>query len=111
MILLTFPADNNMTISCFLQEGDRIGLIRKSNGALHYYINGIDQGVAANRTPQIVWGVVDLYGMAVKVTITDPNEQSYHDNNDNISRRANNFMRQYREDVEEEGATSMGKGI
>jgi len=55
----------------YVQEGDRIGLIRKSSGALHYFINGIDQGVATTRTPQPVWGVVDLYGMAVQVTVID----------------------------------------
>jgi len=45
--------------------------VRKSSGALHYFINGIDQGVATARSPQPVWGVVDLYGMAVQVTIVD----------------------------------------
>jgi len=54
-----------------MQVGDRIGLVRKSSGALHYFINGIDQGVATTRTPQPVWGVVDLYGMAVQVTVID----------------------------------------
>ncbi|KAM4727460.1 LOW QUALITY PROTEIN: neuralized-like protein 4 [Rhinophrynus dorsalis] len=52
-----------------LQEGDHIGLTRKSSGALHFYINGMDQGVASCQTPTVVYGVVDLYGMAVKVTI------------------------------------------
>lgn len=52
-----------------LQEGDHIGLTRKSSGALHFYINGMDQGVASCQTPPVVYGVVDLYGMAVKVTI------------------------------------------
>ena len=55
----------------FFQRGDRIGLVRKSSGALHYFINDVDQGVATTRAPQVVWGVVDLYGMAVKVTIVD----------------------------------------
>jgi len=45
--------------------------VRKSSGALHYFINGTDQGVATTRTPQPIWGVVDLYGMAVQVTIVD----------------------------------------
>ncbi|XP_014669095.1 PREDICTED: neuralized-like protein 4 [Priapulus caudatus] len=54
-----------------LVEGDRIGLMRKHNGSLHYYINGVDQGVAATRVPNIVFGVIDLYGMAVKVKLTD----------------------------------------
>jgi len=46
-------------------------LVRKSSGALHYFINSIDQGVATTRTPQPIWGVVDLYGMAVQVTVID----------------------------------------
>jgi len=50
-----------------MQEGDRIGMMRKSNGNLHYFINGLDQGVAATKVPSWVWGVVDLYGMTVKV--------------------------------------------
>jgi neuralized-like protein 4 len=49
------------------QEGDRIGMMRKSNGNLHYFINGLDQGVAATKVSACVWGVVDLYGMTVKV--------------------------------------------
>lgn len=54
-----------------LQVGDRIGLTRKKNQDLHYFINGIDQGVAASNVVQCVWGVVDLYGRTVKVTIVD----------------------------------------
>ncbi|XP_034839202.1 neuralized-like protein 4 isoform X1 [Maniola hyperantus] len=57
-----------------LREGDTVGMIRKSNGRLHYFINGIDQGVATDKVEQQVWGVVDLYGMTVKVTILDPCE-------------------------------------
>ena len=56
------------------QEGDRIALMRKSNGELHYYINGLDQGIAAKNAPDPAWGVVDLYGMAVKVTIIEHND-------------------------------------
>lgn len=51
--------------------GDRIGLVRKRNGDLHYYINGLDQGVAVSNLPSKVWGVVDMYGRTVKVTIVD----------------------------------------
>lgn len=39
----------------------------KTGGELHYYINGLDQGVAATNIPAPVWAVVDLYGMTVKV--------------------------------------------
>jgi len=52
-----------------LNEGSRIGVMRKSCGTLHYFINGVDQGVAASRVPSRLWGVVDLYGMTVKVTM------------------------------------------
>ena len=52
-------------------------MMRKSNGHLHYYINGQDQGVASTETPPTIWGVVDLYGMAVKVTILDRNDPNY----------------------------------
>ncbi|KYN44842.1 Neuralized-like protein 4 [Trachymyrmex septentrionalis] len=57
-----------------LREGDRVGMIRQSNGDLHYLINGLDQGVAA-KVPSSVWGVIDLYGMTVKVTIVDRDER------------------------------------
>lgn len=49
-------------------------MIRKSNGNLHYFINGLDQGIAA-KVPASVWGVIDLYGMTVKVTIVDRDER------------------------------------
>lgn len=54
-----------------LAVGDRIGLMRNSKRSLHYFINGMDQGIAATDVSSTVWGVVDLYGMAVKVTIVD----------------------------------------
>lgn len=40
----------------------------KTGGELHYYINGLDQGIAATTVPSPVWAVVDLYGMTVKVS-------------------------------------------
>lgn len=49
-------------------------MIRQSNGDLHYLINGLDQGVAA-KVSTGVWGVIDLYGMTVKVTIVDRDER------------------------------------
>ncbi|XP_063632805.1 neuralized-like protein 4 isoform X1 [Cydia splendana] len=57
-----------------LREGDTVGMMRKSTGKLHYFINGVDQGIATDKVEQQVWGVVDLYGMTVKVTIVDPCE-------------------------------------
>ncbi|XP_041987220.1 neuralized-like protein 4 [Aricia agestis] len=59
-----------------LREGDTVGMMRKDTGKLHYFINGIDQGVATDRVEQQVWGVVDLYGMTVKVSIVDSSEET-----------------------------------
>lgn len=94
--------------------------MRKASGALHFYINGIDQGkspqvpvrqpsgsrdedlttvcccsagVAAAQTPSVVYGVVDLYGMAVKVTIVHN-----HNHSDRL-RRNNAIMRALSPDV------------
>ena len=49
-------------------------MVRKSNGNLHYFINGLDQGCAA-KVAATIWGVIDLYGMTVKVTIVDRDER------------------------------------
>ncbi|QQP38923.1 Uncharacterized protein FKW44_019641, partial [Caligus rogercresseyi] len=67
-----------------LKEGDRIGMIRKKNGALHFYINGEDQGVASAKVPSPIWGVVDLYGLTVKVTIVD-DERNLEDKGSNLN--------------------------
>lgn len=71
-----------------LREGDRVGMMRKPNGNLHYYINGQDQGVAATRVAANLWGVIDLYGMTIKVTIVDRDEREQQ----NLVTRRNNIM-------------------
>ncbi|XP_017843888.2 LOW QUALITY PROTEIN: neuralized-like protein 4 [Drosophila busckii] len=71
-----------------LREGDRVGMMRKSNGNLHYYINGQDQGVAATRVAPTLWGVIDLYGMTIKVTIVDRDEREQQ----NLVTRRNNIV-------------------
>ncbi|XP_074839129.1 neuralized-like protein 4 isoform X2 [Carettochelys insculpta] len=86
------------------QEGDHIGLTRKSNNALHFYINGIDQGVATTLTPLVVYGVVDLYGMAVKVTIVHN-----HNHSDRL-RRNNAIMRALSPDVGRRALEAGGVG-
>lgn len=58
-----------------LSEGDRVGMMRKPDGNLHYFINGLDQGVAAQRVPSTVWGVIDLYGMTIQVSIVERDER------------------------------------
>ncbi|KAG8289243.1 Neuralized-like protein 4 [Homalodisca vitripennis] len=66
-------------------------MMRKTNGNLHLYINGLDQGVAATKVPSLMWGVVDLYGMTVKVTIVDRDEREEH----NLITRRNTALRDY----------------
>lgn len=63
-------------------------MMRKSNGNLHYYINGRYQGVAANRVAQTLWGVINLYGNAIKVIIVDRDEREQQ----NLVTRQNNLI-------------------
>lgn len=82
-----------------LTTGSRIGMMRSASGDLHYYINGVDQGVACSGlppgkersvkvrhvksgdirlkhlsfislSPSEVYAVIDLYGQCVQVSIT-----------------------------------------
>lgn len=46
-------------------------MLRKPNGTLHFFVNGVDQGVAASNVPDNVYGVIDLYGQAAQATIVD----------------------------------------
>ena len=47
-------------------------MLRKADGTLHFYVNAVDQGVAASNVPDTVFGVIDLYGQAAQATIVDP---------------------------------------
>jgi neuralized-like protein 4 len=53
------------------QVGDRVGVMCKENGTLHFFVNGLDQGAAASNIPDRVYGVIDLYGQAAQATIVD----------------------------------------
>lgn len=37
-----------------LQVGDRVGVVRKDDGSLHFFVNSVDQGVAATNVPEKV---------------------------------------------------------
>ncbi|XP_032236441.2 neuralized-like protein 4 isoform X1 [Nematostella vectensis] len=52
-----------------LTEGDRVGVLRTGDGCLHFYVNGKDLGVAASEIPGNLYGVVDLYGKCVEVSV------------------------------------------
>lgn len=47
-------------------------MMRSENGALHFYVNGEDQGQAACGIPAKVYAVVDMYGKCSQVTIVSP---------------------------------------
>ena len=42
-------------------------MMRTAEGALHYFINGEDQGVAMENVPAGVYAVIDLYGVCAQV--------------------------------------------
>ena len=44
---------------------------------LHFFINGIDQGLAATNVPNGVYGVIDLYGQAAKASIVHASGKCY----------------------------------
>jgi neuralized-like protein 4 len=67
-----------------LNQDDRIGLMRTSEGDLIFYVNGESQGVAAENLPSIVYAIVDVYGKCVQVSITSPTLRE-HNNDDCLS--------------------------
>ena len=52
-----------------LSVGSRLGMIRQTDGSLHYTINGEDQGVACENIPLNVYAVIDLYGQCAQVSV------------------------------------------
>ncbi|XP_071142815.1 neuralized-like protein 4 isoform X5 [Mytilus edulis] len=52
-----------------LQVGDKLGIMKASDSTLHFYLNGIDHGKAFSNLPEVVYGVVDLYGKCCQVSI------------------------------------------
>lgn len=53
----------------FCQVGDTVGVMRKDDGSLHFFVNSRDLGCAAQGVPANVYGVVDLFGQCAQVTI------------------------------------------
>lgn len=48
-----------------------MGVVRREDGTLHFFVNGMTQGPAAWNVPPGVYAVVDLYGQAAQATIVD----------------------------------------
>lgn len=69
LLLQRYP----VKLSCvlILQAGDTVGVVRKEDGSLHFFVNGVPQGPAAWNVPPSVYAVVDLYGQAAQATIMD----------------------------------------
>lgn len=55
----------------FSKAGDTVGVVRREDGTLHFFVNGMTQGPAAWNVPPGVYAVVDLYGQAAQATIVD----------------------------------------
>lgn len=53
----------NYRVLFSIQVGDRVGVVRKENGTLHFYVNGNDQGSAASNVPEKVFGVIGEYSI------------------------------------------------
>lgn len=49
-------------------EGTVLGLLVDANSCLHLYVNGMDQGVAAQDIPSPCYPFIDLYGQCEQVS-------------------------------------------
>ncbi|KAK2511324.1 hypothetical protein Q9233_017065, partial [Columba guinea] len=54
-----------------VKAGDTVGVLRRDDGTLHFFVNGVAQGPAAWNVPPNVFAVVDLYGQAAQATILE----------------------------------------
>lgn len=52
-----------------LIEGDRVGVVCKRNGDIHFFVNGVDLGVAVSNLFGEIYAIVDLYGKCAAVSI------------------------------------------
>ena len=52
-----------------LKVGDTVGLLYTNSGTLHLFINGAHMVTLPCTVPMGVYGLVDLYGQCVKVSV------------------------------------------
>ena len=55
-----------------LKVGDTVGLLYTNSGTLHLFINGAHMVTLPCTVPMGVYGLVDLYGQCVKVSLRPP---------------------------------------
>lgn len=67
------PAEINLLT---LTVGDTVGLLCQSSGALHFFLNGVHMVKLPCTVPKDVYGLVDLHGRCVKVTLRPLMSQS-----------------------------------
>lgn len=60
-----------------LREGDRVGVVRTSQGELVFYINGESQGTAATGVPSLLYALVNIYGKCVQVSVCPSDSLEY----------------------------------
>ncbi|VDI19486.1 Hypothetical predicted protein [Mytilus galloprovincialis] len=58
------------------QVGDKLGIMKASDNTLHFHLNGIDHGEAFSNLPEVVYGVVDVYGDCCQVSIINKESAS-----------------------------------
>lgn len=75
--------DGSSLIECYgsdldkLEVGDKVGVMRSTQGELIFFVNNESQGVAATNLPKYVYGVINLYGKCVQVSVVPyPNSVS-----------------------------------
>nr|KAG5695879.1 hypothetical protein BaRGS_006536 [Batillaria attramentaria]KAG5700544.1 hypothetical protein BaRGS_025256 [Batillaria attramentaria] len=55
-----------------LEKDDTIGVMRRSDGCLHFYVKGEDQGVAIRDCPAKLWAVADLFlGTVTRIAVVN----------------------------------------
>ena len=47
-----------------------MGVMRKADNTLHFFINGVDVGKRIKTIPLVLYAIVDVFGQAEEVTIT-----------------------------------------
>ncbi|XP_071451842.1 neuralized-like protein 4 [Hetaerina americana] len=60
---------NYGTNMCLSQVGDTVGVMKRENGSLHFFMNGVDQGPAITNAPSVVYGVYEVRGFAAIASI------------------------------------------
>ena len=67
-----------------LSEGDTVGVMVNWKRELRFFVNGVDQGTAANDITSKVYAVVDMYGKCAQVSIIKPGSVNRTDNSEFI---------------------------